>query len=208
MPQTAPGFGREGLGFAAAAKKSFSFLVDDLSFRLAAEGPTFVRFESDQSFVNVFHGRASYELGVEIGREVAINGDVVDQKFPLGDVIGAQVDPNEIGFRAFTSTSKEKVAEFLDVLATWTRDFAGPALEGRSEFFQRLSDQTKVYSLRLQENQRASELRARANEAWRKKDFAAVINSYEEIDREFETVELKKSEIRRLEYAKQISDVR
>lgn len=45
-------------------------------------------------------------------------------------------------------------------------------------------------------------MRARAEDAWHRKDFASVIAAYEEIDSELDTVELRESEVKRLNYAR------
>jgi hypothetical protein len=58
---------RERLAFKDAVMSGFRFF-DDLGFRPAKQEMTFVRYESADVFVNVYHGRASFELGVEIGK--------------------------------------------------------------------------------------------------------------------------------------------
>ncbi|MGH8590336.1 MAG: hypothetical protein ACREXX_13715, partial [Gammaproteobacteria bacterium] len=60
---------RAELRFVEEAQTAFHFLVEELGFRLVkCEPPTFVRYESNKLFVNVYHGRLSYEIDVEIGR--------------------------------------------------------------------------------------------------------------------------------------------
>lgn len=46
---------------------SFDFLRA-YGLKPVEEDVTFVRYESDAMFVNVYHGRGSFEIGVEIGR--------------------------------------------------------------------------------------------------------------------------------------------
>ena len=58
---------RAKLGFREAVLSSFKFL-NDVGFRPVEQEMTLVRYESPEVFVNVYHGRASFELGVEIGR--------------------------------------------------------------------------------------------------------------------------------------------
>jgi hypothetical protein len=58
--------GRSALGFAEAVEEAFRFLEDD-GFRCTERGPTLVRYESGPATVNVYHGRSSYEIGVELG---------------------------------------------------------------------------------------------------------------------------------------------
>jgi hypothetical protein len=58
---------RAGLGFREAAISAFAFLVEDFAFSCVQQQVTFIRYESNLVFVNVYHGRASFELNVEIG---------------------------------------------------------------------------------------------------------------------------------------------
>jgi len=67
MFQTDPGKDRWQLGFQDSVLSSFDFL-STYGLRPVEESATFVRYESSSVFVNVYHGRASFEIGVEIGR--------------------------------------------------------------------------------------------------------------------------------------------
>src|SRR5690348_10203982 len=58
---------REQLGFRDAVLSSFKFLAE-FRLRPVEKKMTFVRYQSRHVFVNVYHGRASYELGIQIGR--------------------------------------------------------------------------------------------------------------------------------------------
>lgn len=80
MPTTEPGSGRSELGFVQAVRSSFAFL-EKVGLQVVREESTLVRFESCNRFVNVFHGRGSYELGVDFGRWVEVGGERVEQRF-------------------------------------------------------------------------------------------------------------------------------
>ena len=56
---------RSVLRFAEEVKDRFSFL-ETLGFRHVRSEPTFVRFESPRASVNVYHGRRSFEIRLEI----------------------------------------------------------------------------------------------------------------------------------------------
>src|SRR5687767_11892121 len=62
-----PGMDRWRLGFKEAVLANFGFL-QQIGFKPVTEDVTFVRYESKTVFVNVYHGRASFEIGVEVGR--------------------------------------------------------------------------------------------------------------------------------------------
>lgn len=67
MLRTEPGSDRGKLGFKEAVLSNFDFLK---SFGLKPKqaGPTFVRYESKTTFVDVYHGRSSFEMGIDVGR--------------------------------------------------------------------------------------------------------------------------------------------
>ena len=61
-------FRRMQLGFSLEVLSAFQFLTQDYGFKCVKNDVTFVRYESESTFVNIYHGRRSYELGVEIGK--------------------------------------------------------------------------------------------------------------------------------------------
>lgn len=134
MPSTEPGLDRPRLGFVRVVREAFAFL-EDAGFAVVSEKPTFVRYESPTAFVNVFHGRGSYELGVEFGRWVEVDDERVEQKFPLADVIALTRDLGDVGFESFTATTNEAVATFVPRLASWAREFGHEALGGDRTVF-------------------------------------------------------------------------
>ena len=86
-------------------------------------------------------------------------------------------------------------------MAVWTYEFALPLLTNGDEIFDLLSANNAAVGAAERDAQRASRLRSRADDAWRHRDFAAVVNAYSEIDSELRTVELRASERGRLDYA-------
>ena len=201
MPEFEPGPERDRLGFAVAASEEFGFLLE-LSFRQADLNVTFARYETDRRFVNVFHGRGSYELGVEIGRWVDVKGERREQRFPLRHVIVLERDPAEVGYGGTSATTAELVRRFVRSLAEWTREFASPLLTDGDDLFERLREANSAWYQSWQHETSAERLRARADEAWRQRDFGTVVSIYTEIDSQLPTVQLKASERGRLEYAR------
>src|SRR5262249_16077605 len=114
MLQVDPNPDRESIGFKEAALSSFRFL-SDLGFRTVAVHVTQVRYESHDVFVNVYHGRASFELGVEIGRLKH-----PDEKVPLDEMLTFADAKKAEGFDShvmFQVSSGEGVKEFVPKLA-------------------------------------------------------------------------------------------
>lgn len=207
FPTTTPGPDRARLGFADAVEHSFDFLVREFGFRMVDRESTFVRYESERVFVNVFRARGSFELGVEIGRWIDVNGEVNEQRFSVGDFIALGHDLSAVGYRAFATTEKEPLGRFVAQLAEWTRDFARPALEGDDATFDAASVQNARRSQELLDGWRANRLRAAADDAWHGKDWGRVVDAYGEIVSELRTVELKPSELGRFRYAQDRLDL-
>lgn len=198
--ETAVGPDRVRLGFASIAQAEFSFLLE-LGFRLVEVSDTLARYGTERRVVRVFHGRGSYELGVEVGRWIDVDGVRREQAFSLRDVVALTNDLADVGFGGTSATSAASVRKFLGQLAGWTREFALPLLTDGDELFDRISELNSARSEAYLESIRASRLRAKADEAWRRRDLDTVLLAYSEIDRELATVALRGSERARLDYA-------
>ena len=66
-PDSDVGRMRRSLRFSEQAQKYFSYLVESWGFRLVRDVSTLVRFENRQVYLQVFHGRVSFEVGLELG---------------------------------------------------------------------------------------------------------------------------------------------
>lgn len=203
--ETAIGPARAQLGFASVVPEEFSFLLE-LGFRLVELSDTLARYETERRRVRVFHGRGSYELGVEVGRLIEIDGVSREQAFPLRAVVALWSDPADVGFGGTSATSAAAVRRFLGRLAGWTRQFALPLLVDGDDLFDQLSAGNAARADAQRDELRASRLRSRADEAWRRRDLHAVLLAYTEIERELTTVSLRASERARLDYARKHSE--
>lgn len=85
-----PGPEREKLQFAESVQRSFGFLVDEFGFRVVSSLSTYVRYEKEDLFINVWHGPGSYAVGVEIGRLRKLKGENYEEWFPLDEVIAIE----------------------------------------------------------------------------------------------------------------------
>jgi hypothetical protein len=157
IPTTQPGDDRRRLGFAATVSEEFCFLRS-LGFELVELSDTFARYESDRRCVRVFHGRSSYELGVEIGRWIDAGGISREQVFPLRDVIALRTDPGLVGYGGTTATSAKSVRRFVAQLSRWTREFAVPLLTNGDDAFEALSARNAAQGLAARDARRASQL--------------------------------------------------
>jgi hypothetical protein len=189
MLKTIPDPERARLDFPAAARASFAFLAE-LGFNLTTAEMTFVRYESPRVFVNVYHGRASYELNVEVGLR-ADTPSSPENPFSIGEIVELQSG----GLRHFRPpqvTTADGVRKSTAQLAELVRDYAGEALRGDADFFTRLSLLRVKKSDAYLKDSRLSRVRAEADKAWRERDYEKFISLYQPLTDDLSPAELKK----------------
>lgn len=190
-----PGPERAQLGFTDAVLSHFKFL-SDFGFLPVKEKVTFVRYESPEVFVNVYHGRASYELGVEIGR---LNEP--QKKLHIFTIVHWAGAAEAEGFGKhvmFQVGTREGIQEFVPKLAALVKKYATPLLRAdESAFRSALEFQAKQW-VAYEKEVRLRDLRTRAEAAWHAKDYARVVELYGPVREELTEVEAKK-----LAYAEQ-----
>lgn len=126
---------------------------------------------------------------------------MVEDSFGLRDLISLTRDPEEVGYKGMSARTPELISRFLQQLAAWTKEFGLPLLTNGDAIFDQLSEASLHSAVAEAHAQRAALLRPRADDAWRRRDFASVINAYSEIISELSTIELQRSELGRLHYA-------
>jgi hypothetical protein len=190
---------REAFDLAGAAHAEFSFLTD-YGLELVEQGPLSVRYQSSRRLVDISHGRLDYIVGVEVGRWIDAHGVLTEEASVL-EVVVAALAGDEEPEKMQAATTPEQLSRQLHRLAQVLRPLA-PALLGNGDAsFDRIREYSSAYSTASYEKGRATYLRSRADEAWHRKDFEAVIAVYGEITRELSTVTLSESERARLAYA-------
>lgn len=193
MFRTDPGPNRQRLGFQAAVLSSFDFLTSRFVYRLVQSEPTFLRYEGDHVFINVFHGRGSYEVGCEIGLLFSSSGE----RFTLGEILEANGLPDAPGKTRFQASSPEGVASVVPKVADLVQRYAGPLLVGDPKAFQHLRERHTRWFESFMRDQRNTPVRDEASVAWQARDYARVVELYESISRD-----LTPLEVRRLGYAR------
>lgn len=195
-----PGPNRERLGFKEAVLKNFRFLRR-YHFRCVRAEPTFVRYETALSvsrkkvFVNVYHGRGSYQMGVEIGR----NRDE-GLMLPLPWIVKWAGGPEEEEFEKrtmFQASSRESVDKLMPNMAALVQKYAVPFLRGDEQAYARAWEEMRREGVLYSKEMRLRQARDRAEAAWHTKDYEQVVRVYEPVEED-----LTKSESMRLQYAR------
>jgi hypothetical protein len=201
MPDGDVSDGRAAFGFPEAVMAHFSFL-EGMGYRVVETLDTFVRYERVPLFVNVFHGRQSFELGAEVGRMRPSEDGTCEESFPIRYLASIRGGVAVEQFKPRSATTAEQVFRFVAELGEWLESFGGEVLEGDDATFLALGAAVGEESMRLVDSMRAAELKRRAQDAWRSMHYAAVVLAYDEIESELQSVTLCASEVGRLRYAR------
>ena len=184
---------RHSLGFAESVKNAFSFLAENFGFRERVAAATLVRYESDKMFLNVYHGRQSYELGVEVG--CLHDAEAYRYRLPevLGAFLGGVRHQNAYYFQASDRGSVRRCAE---AAASLVEQHYGAVLEGDPLALKRLEAFTSGRNDEYTREVVQRPTRDSAERAWQGKDYSTVVELYGSIRSDLTPVERK-----RLEYA-------
>jgi hypothetical protein len=185
---------RDVLGFAGAAEEAFRFL-SSYGFRLQNSDATILRYVSERVFLNVYHGRSSYELGIEVG--LLQSGDCSDQGYPLGAFVGLTDQQEAARLRYFMTTKPEEVRVGLQRLAGQVKQWVERALVGDETVFAELRQHQQEWSKKYAAEVLAGQVRPKAEEAFRARDYKRVVEFLSKIEHELTPAERQK-----LEYAR------
>lgn len=206
MLRTDPHPDRSRLRFEESVLSAFAFLTEPaFGFKCLATDVTLVRYEAANVFVNIYHGRSSYELGCEIGllvgRERGIpesqGEEPQEEGFTIWEIARLEGAPG-VDDRSFLQASTpERVEEFVPQLAQLVRMYALRALRGEPAYYASLSQaRTKWFESYMGDSQ-LERARADVARAWRRKNYVEVVRLLEPLSNELTPAEHKK-----LEYAR------
>jgi hypothetical protein len=196
MRTTTPGPERVSLRFADEVLAAFDFLTAEYGFHRTKVDVTFIRYESRDVFVNVYHGRSSYELGLEIGRFAERVG-TEDVEFSLGNIIDVMGARAQTGYTFFQASTPEKVKRLVSRLADLLKEYGKAALTGDPLFFSKLRDEAARKSDDYLKQIQLSRIREQVGQAWHQKNYFKVVELYESV-----RDDLTPAEIKKLEYAR------
>ncbi len=179
------------LGFKEVVLKDFLFLRT-YGMVPVTEDVTFVRFESKDVFVNVFHGRGSYEIGIEVGRKDR------PETYGLGYVVlkaaGTEAYKSEGfgGATIFQVSSVEGVRNIVPKVAALLEKYGPQFLLGTTSYYEDLARQNERASIMGERNRMLARLRKDADAAWSAKQYSRVAELYGPISDELSEIERKR----------------
>lgn len=179
---------RTRLNFANAVSEKFSFL-GDLGFSEVESLPTIVRYRKGDLELHVYHGRQSFEIGFEVGRQGV--------RYSMSELIRANDPEIAERYRDYAAITAEGVAEGLTQLEGLVKCYGERALRGDPEFFTTLENQRKVWVEGYELDVLAKQLRPKAEAAFQHGDYREAAALYEKIRSRLSATELKKLELAR-----------
>jgi hypothetical protein len=180
-------------GFVSEVRSAFNYLLTDYGFSCVRIEPTFLRYESPLVFINIYHGRKSSELGVEIGQLHNLLGER-ENFYTIGEVMDLMGVREKLRFTFFQASTRERVRNLIPKLAEYVREYARPILEGDTNIFQSLQALRSKKSEEFMRNMFLSHIREESEKAWRKKDYAKLVELYNSMKGDLTTLELKRLE--------------
>jgi len=180
---------RDILHFSDEVNSHFLFL-QTIGLRLVLSEADCVRFESSNLAVNIFYERQSYEISLAI--ENKVGGD----SYSLSELLRLVHHKRADNYRDYATHTKEGVVEGVKQLADLFRECVSTGIFSESELFSRLKQQREEIARNYALETQLVQARRKSEVAWRKKDYAVVV----EVLKPFRAA-LTPAEVGKLEFA-------
>ncbi len=174
---------RRRFNLASQVEASFAFLAD-LGFSQVESQPTIVRFRRNGLTVNVYHGRQSYEIGVEVARG--------EERYSLSELIRSADPALADQYRNPTATTPEELTTALARVADLLQRFGARALRNDADYFAQLQQLGKQWKASYALDVLAEQIRPKAEAAFRARRYAEAAKLYEKIGSRLSPTEQKK----------------
>jgi hypothetical protein len=162
--------------------------TEALGFRCVRSEATFVRFESRAVSINVYHGRQSYEIGLEIEFASAREAYSFSELLRL-------VDPEQAErYRNYATHTVQGVAEGVGQLADLFHRCIDAGILDDSQLVPHLKLQREELSRNYAFKTQLQQARRISEAAWRKRNYADVVKALKPF-----RAALTPSEVRKLE---------
>jgi len=139
---------RGDLQFEVSVKNAFGFLVDDYNFSMKQPSELFSRFESRSSpiiYVNIFHTRNMFRLGIHTGIKHDLY--IFEKDYSLDEfskLLGITIDPWPIISNEASSVSKD-----VETLASFFNKLCMSVIDHDISIFESLEEQRVNYAYEL-----------------------------------------------------------
>jgi hypothetical protein len=187
-----PTIDRQSLHFAETVERYFAFLAGH-GFKRVQKETTFVRFESGRLYVNIYHGRQSYEMELEIG-----SYGISDPPYSILDLIRLLEPKKAAEYRRYAAHIAKDVDNGVQRLASLFRRYVDAGALDDARIFERLQKSRSAAVHGYWKGMKLTQVRQQLDAAWHAKNYAKIIALLEPHRSDLFPTELKK-----LNYAKQ-----
>ena len=177
--------------FAEKVEEHFSFLKS-LGFECVSTEATFVRFKSPKAIINVFHGRRSFEIGLEL----ELPGED-SNSYSFFEVYRLFDQEQAERHRNYATRTTTGVAEGVRRLGQLFRKCVDEGLLDDDQVIMKLKKQRDQLRERYALETELLQIRRKAEKAWKEKDFVKMAEMLTPYYSHLTRVEKKK-----LKYAK------
>ena len=183
---------RENLKFNYSVRCNFQFLVNEYGFEIVKEKSTFVRYETDKLFVNIYHGRLSYELGFECG----LKSKGEKTRYRLHTILRGLIGDEHNKQTFYQASNQEAIFNCLKKIADIVKEYCPQLLLAEYKAFAKIEHASTKEGQELTEKYTVGPIKERAEQAWKNKEYEKVRSLYTPIKDKLSQLELK-----RLNYA-------
>ncbi len=177
--------------FSKWATEEFSFLLDR-GFSLSSDDSEEVRFQSAKSVVRITWDRRSGELEVYLQ---LLHEAVGDKPYSLRDLLSMEGKDLPEAREPFQVSEQDRLRPFLKRLADDVSKYASNALAGDRMYYRRLSEFRSGEARSFMKGMHLRQARAKADEAWRLRNYEQIVEQYESIRDDLNATERRKLEI-------------
>jgi hypothetical protein len=181
---------RSLLRFVEEVKVHFAFL-DALGFRCTHAEVTFVRFESSELAINIYHSQQSYEISLQI--ENARGSD----SYSFSEILRLIHNERVEQYRDYAAHTVKGVAKGVRQLAELFRKCVDAGILSEGNLFSCLKLQREEWARKYALETQLEQARKKSESAWAEKDFRKVVQALAPLQEHLNSSDLKK-----LEYAR------
>jgi len=181
---------RSVLRFAEEVKGRFSFL-ETLGLHCVRSEASFVRFESPRISINVYHGRRSFEIGLEVESTLSPT-----DSYSFSEILRLVDREQGEQYRNYATHTAQGVAEGVGKLAEIFQRCVAVGILNDEQLFSRLKLQREELARKYALETQLVQARRKSEAAWHRKDYATVVRVLKPL-----RAALSATEIGKLEFA-------
>lgn len=178
---------RKSLKFPILAKEALSFL-QNWGYLVEYQDDTIVKFTGPFGRINVYHGRSSYEIGIEFGPENSNQSKM----FSLDQLIKLTTGTEENDYYNPCATSEESVHRFLLEQAELLKKYGVRIFEGDLRVWFDLEDIRKRNAFNMEIESKLKNARSLSDKAFKSRRFSEVVKYLSEVEAWLTPTEKKK----------------